>query len=98
MDVEPLPVRMHPKTCTVGNRDFRRAAHDYEVSCFDTLEQFADVDMGVALRSDFIPIISDSPFVAPHLSCLGYCDAPQFGALGFRHIDEPVMPGTMCSW
>ena len=95
MDVEPLPVRMHPKTRTAWNRDFRRAAHDYEVSCFDALEQLADVDMGVALRPDFIPIISDAPFVAPHLGSLGYRDAPQFSTFGLRHIDQPVGPGTV---
>ena len=48
-----------------SNRDLSRAIHLYESRRFDPLEQFSDMDVGVALRSRHLSIDCQPPLVAP---------------------------------
>ena len=66
MDVKLISNRMNPHSFTGSIRDLRRSVHHYKIFvAFDALQQFTDVNMGVALRSYLYSIVSDSPLVSP---------------------------------
>src|SRR5579872_345357 len=81
MDVKFAILRMNPESVSVGQRNLRWPVNDDKVVGFDAGNQTADMDMGVALRANFVAVVSEAPAVAPQLFRFVDGSRPEFGAL-----------------
>jgi hypothetical protein len=83
VDVELAAERVDPNAAIVGGRgNVRGTVDQHGVSGLDALEEFSDMNVGMALRPGGTSVDGESPIVTPELPGFGDGGAPELEALG----------------
>lgn len=90
VDVEFPAYGMNPHTFVLTKRDLCGAIHDDLVVCLDPLQQFAYVDVCMALCTNSDGVIREPPIISPQF--LSLCDRsfPQARLVCTRHLVQIV--------
>src|SRR5260221_13778434 len=89
MDLQLVARGVYPEAGTVRrHRNVFHAPYEDGLAAVDTVEQFADVQMQMTLRSNFNPIVSHSPVVTPKFLGFGDGGPPELGTFGGAEMPQ----------
>lgn len=90
MNMELAVLFVNPEAISAGDRDIGGSIDDDKIVRFDAGNHPPDMNMGVALRTDLVAIVRDSPTVAPQFFRFPDRRRPEFGPLLQRKIPEAM--------
>src|SRR5581483_3232338 len=89
---------MNPDAAAIfGHGNFGWTVDDHEARGLHAIEQFAYMDMRVALRPALFAINCKAPAISPKLASLLDCGRPQFQTLLRSHLGQRMRPGQVVS-